>query len=144
MKFLGLKIFIAILQFTAFVLIMPSLIVIDWALFSGEHPLSGQSLTHAAIVIGVVSGVLFMGVVAAAIASLLNLLLAIERNTAAAAENTARIEETQPRTEAPSVIRPLLEGRARLLGAAVLAGGGACGCSRRGGSVDSGPRQRAS
>jgi hypothetical protein len=97
MKFLGLKIFIAILELIAFLLITPCLIVIGWALFGGQHPLSGQSLAQTAIVIGVVYGVLFMGIVIAAIASLLNLLLAIERNTAAAAENTARVVETEPK-----------------------------------------------
>jgi hypothetical protein len=122
MKFLGLRIFIAILELIAFLLITPCLIVIGWALFGGEHPLSGQSLTQAAVVVAVVGGVLLMGIVVAAIASLLNLLLAIERNTANAAKNTARTVETQPSAEVLSPIHRFLKGRTWLLGAAVLAG----------------------
>jgi hypothetical protein len=122
MKFLGLRIFIAILELIAFLLITPCLIVIGWALFGGEHPLSGQSLAQTAIVIAVVGGLLLMGIVIAAIASLLNVLLAIERNTANVAENRTRIGETQPMTEAPSLVHRFLKGKTWLLGVAVLVG----------------------
>ncbi|MGA9974412.1 MAG: hypothetical protein WBP98_06390, partial [Candidatus Sulfotelmatobacter sp.] len=105
MKFIGLRIFITILEVIAFVLIAPCLVAIGWALFGGDHPLNGQSLTQAAIAIAVVGGVLFMGIVVAALAGLLNLLLAIERNTANAAENTARIGETESKTETPALSR---------------------------------------
>ncbi|MGA7422231.1 MAG: hypothetical protein WBW77_06075, partial [Candidatus Sulfotelmatobacter sp.] len=74
MKFIGLRIFITILEVIAFVLIAPCLVAIGWALFGGDHPLNGQSLTQAAIAIAVVGGVLFMGIVVAALAGLLNLL----------------------------------------------------------------------
>jgi hypothetical protein len=122
MKFIGLRVFIAILQLIAFMLIVPSLLVIGWALFGGEHPLNGQSLTQAAIAIAVVGGVLLMGIVVAAIASLLNLLVAIERNTATAAENTARIEQKHPNTETSSLISRFPWLQSWHLGAAVLAG----------------------
>jgi hypothetical protein len=122
MKFLGLRIFIAILELIAFVLIMPCLIVIGWVLFGGEHPLSGQSLTQAAIVVAVVGGVLLAGIVVAAIASLLNLLLAIERNTANAAESAARIMETRSQTEAPSLGNRLPKDKTWRLAAAILGG----------------------
>jgi hypothetical protein len=122
LKFIGLRVFIAILQLIAFMLIVPPLIVIGWALFGGEHPLNGQSLTQAAIAIAVVGGVLLMGIVVAAIASLLNLLLAIERNTATAAENTARIGETEIKTETPALSRRFPWLQSWHLGAAVLAG----------------------
>ena len=105
MKFIGLRIFITILEVLAFVLIAPCLVVIGWALFGGDHPLNGQSLTQAAIAIAVVGGVLLMGIVVAALAGLLNLLLAIERNTANAAENTARIGETERKTETATLSR---------------------------------------
>ena len=65
MKFLGLKIFIWILEVAAFLLITPCLIVIGWALFGGDRPLSGRSLVQAAIAVGVVGGVLLIGVVLA-------------------------------------------------------------------------------
>ena len=39
MKFIGLRIFITILEVIAFVLIAPCLVAIGWALFSGDHPL---------------------------------------------------------------------------------------------------------
>jgi hypothetical protein len=120
MKFIGLRVFIAILELIAFVLIVPCLVVIGWALFGGEHPLSGQSLTQAAIAIAVVGGVLLMGIVIAAMASLLNLLLAIERNTASAAGNAARIGETQTKTETSPLIRRFPKLQSWHLGAAVL------------------------
>ena|SRR5580658_404499 len=124
MKFIGLRVFIAILELIAFVLIVPCLVVIGWALFGGEHPLSGQALTQVAIAIAVVGGVLLMGIVVAAMASLLNLLLAIERNTASAAENAARVGETQTKTETEtlSLIRRFPRLQSWHLGAAVLAG----------------------
>jgi|HubBroStandDraft_1064217.scaffolds.fasta_scaffold25152_5 hypothetical protein len=122
MKFIGLRVFIAILGLIAFVLIAPCLVVIGWTLFGGEHPLSGQSLTQAAIAIAAVGAVLLMGIVVAAIASLLNLLLAIERNTASAAENTARIGEIQATTETPSQIPWFQRPKSWGLGAAVLGG----------------------
>jgi hypothetical protein len=46
-----------------------------------------------------------MGIVVAALAGLLNLLLAIERNTANAAEYAARIGETEGKTETPTLSR---------------------------------------
>ncbi len=123
MKFIGLRVFIAILELIAFVLIVPCLVVIGWALFGGEHPLSGQSLTQAAIAIAVVGGVLLMGIVVAAMASLLNLLLAIERNTASAAENAARVgTQTKTETETLPLIRRFPRLQSWHLGAAVLAG----------------------
>jgi hypothetical protein len=90
MKFLGLKIFISMLEVIAFLLITPCLIVIGWALFSDNHLFSWQSLAQGAVALAVVGGVLLAGLVVGALASLLNLLLAIERNTADIVANTRR------------------------------------------------------
>ena len=102
MKFIGLKLLIVILEITAFLLITPCLIFVGWAFFNDDHMFNGQSLTQAGIALAVVGGVLLTGLLIGAIASLLNLLLAIEKNTADIAANTRRPTPVQVRPIKPS------------------------------------------
>ena len=101
MRFIGLKIFIWTLKLAAFCLIVPSLIVIGWALTSeGSAVQVAGSTLVAAICVG---GAIFVGVLIAAFAGVLELLICIERNTANASENTARIiENTKKETSGPA------------------------------------------
>ncbi|SRR5579871_1213852 len=96
MKFVGLKIFIAILEVAVFLIIVPWLILVGWALFGDRPPLTG---VQVGISIAALCYVLISALVIGAFVSLLKLLLAIERNTAQIAENTAPARESLPDTQ---------------------------------------------
>ncbi len=96
MKFLGLKIFIGILELMAFLLITPCLIIIASVLFDSDHPFSLQSIEQSAVAAAIVSGALFIGVVILALAQLLNVMICIEHNTAVVMHNTASLVPPAP------------------------------------------------
>jgi RsiW-degrading membrane proteinase PrsW (M82 family) len=94
MKFLGLRIFIGILELVWFILTVPSLILLYFIITDGQAPFP-VTITVIALLVGA----LLIGLLMLAFAQLLNVLISIEHNTANAAENTARIVERAIRIE---------------------------------------------
>src|SRR5579863_5515954 len=74
MKFLGLKIFVCMLEVAAFALITPCLIVIAIVLVDPDQRLNWQFVVQSAVAVALVGGVLFAGVVMLALAQLLQVM----------------------------------------------------------------------
>lgn len=82
MKFLGLKIFIGILELVWFILTVPSVIMLYYVITNSEAPVPLTITVIGALVSALIVGLFFL-----AFAQLLNVLICIERNTAPPGSN---------------------------------------------------------